>query len=619
MSDAEAPVKSGLPIAVHLAVLVAIALAASYVVNLVAVVMLPPRPPDVVRGDKVLDAFTAGYEIAKGGRTPPTGDGARWSIEKHKPRAARAPRAGRIIVNDLARRLETDPSRVLVAFDATPSDVVVFRVRSEELRVVRAERESAEAEAMRAEIEKARREAERLRAEVEARRAEVEQRRQELERRSKDVENRRLEAERMLAEAELRRDEAERRREAHRKMREAQIARQVQRQVIVGPDGVVRVLRPSPDGQKFIFTPTPQPPEPPGAAAPAAPVAPAVSASRTPAPAPLPPLAPLAAPEPPEPPRFAPPPPGVVLMSGFLVAAELADGRWLVMRQQSNAETLDWIMRAALGIGATLAILLLLALLFARRLAAPIQRFAEAARRVGVDVGEAPVKEEGPRELRTAARAVNAMQGRLRSLVAERTEMLAAVAHDLRTPLMRLRLAAENADPALRERLAKETGEIDAMVSSFIAFARDDPTREARIKLDLAALLQSVVDDRTEAGQSVTYAGPDRLVVTGQAVGLRRLVENLVDNAVKYGGAARVTMRQEGGEVRIEVADEGPGIPRSEREKVFRPFVRGEGATGAGAGLGLAAAREIARAHGGDVDIRDGQPNGALVRVTLPV
>jgi signal transduction histidine kinase len=540
MSDAETPAKTGLPIVVHLAVLVAIALAAAYVVNLVAVVMLPPRPPDVMRGDKVLDAFTAGYEVAKAGRTPPTGDGAKWTIEKQKPRVAGAPRAGRIIVHDLARRLETTPQKVVVAFDATPTDVVVFRVRSEEFRV----------------------------------------------------------------EHEKRRADGERIREMHIRTRESREEEsRIRREVIISENGDVTVRA------------SKAPRLPGGAEAPVPPVPPSEMGARRANVAPRPP----APPEPPEPPRFAPPPPGVVLMSGFLVAAEMADGRWLVMRQQSNAETLDWIMRAALGIGATLVILLLLALLFARRLAAPIQRFAEAARRVGIDVGEAPVKEEGPRELRTAARAVNAMQGRLRSLVAERTEMLAAVAHDLRTPLMRLRLAAENADPALRDKLAKETGEIDAMVSSFIAFARDDPTREARVKLDLAALLQSAVDDRIEAGQDVTYDGPDRLVVMGQAVGLKRLVENLIDNALKYGGVARVKMRPDGVAVRIDVADDGPGIPREEREKVFRPFVRGEGATGAGAGLGLAAAREIARAHGGDVEIHDGQPRGALVRVTLPV
>jgi signal transduction histidine kinase len=186
---------------------------------------------------------------------------------------------------------------------------------------------------------------------------------------------------------------------------------------------------------------------------------------------------------------------------------------------------------------------------------------------------------------------------------------------------MRMRLVAENADPALRDKLVKEAAEIDALVSSFIAFARDDPTREARIRLDIAALVQSLADDRAEAGQPVSYEGPDRLVITGQALGLKRLVDNLVDNALKYGAVARVRVAAEGGDAIIDVADDGPGIDAAEREKVFRPFVRGEkaGATAAGAGLGLAAAREIARAHGGDVEIRDGHPKGAVVRVTLPV
>lgn len=530
MTTSETPSTKGQPIAVHLAVLVAIALAAAYVVNIVAVVMLPPRPPDVMRGDRVLDAFTEGFAVAKTGATPPAGDGAKWAIEKQKPRVAGTPRPGRIISRDLARRLDVSPEKVVVAFDATPTDVVVFRVRNESFRV--------DADKMRGDAEK-------------------------------------------MHEMHVRTGERRRDRAARRE-------RHVRREVTIGTDGAVTVDPPSP----------PAPPQ--VRAAPGAP-------------------APLEPPEPPEPPMFAPPPPGVVLMSGFVVAAEMADGRWLVMRQQSNAETLDWIGRAALAIGATLVILLLLALLFARRLAAPIQRFAEAARRVGVDPGQEFVKEEGPRELRTAARAVNAMQTRLRALVAERTEMLAAVAHDLRTPLMRLRLAAENADPVLRDKLAKEAGEIDAMVSSFIAFARDDPTREARVRLDLAALIQSMVDDRAETGQDVTYEGPDRLVITGQAVGLKRLMENLVGNAVKYGRVARVLVRMDGSDARIDVTDEGPGVPREEREKVFRPFVRGEAAAGAGAGLGLAAAREIARAHGGDVEILDGSPRGALVRVTLPV
>jgi signal transduction histidine kinase len=513
---------TGLPMAAYIATLLAVALAAAYVVNIAAVVMLPPRPPDVMRGDRVLDAFVAGYEVAARGGAPRNGEGARWAFEKQRPRTGPSPRAGRLLTRELAARLKVSPRQTVVAFDPTPNDVVVFRVRRDEFRV------HMDAAHMR--------EAHRHAEEIRKHAGEVRER--------------------------FRED-----------------ARRYEREIVIHQERDGRV----------------------GATAPVAPTPPAP---------PTPPIAP-------EPPLFAPPPPGVVLMSGFLVAAELPDGRWLAMRQRSNAETLDWIGRAALAIGATLAILLLLALAFASRLAAPIRRFADSARRVGVDPEEAPVREEGPRELRTAARAVNAMQARLRALVAERTEMLAAVAHDLRTPLMRMRLVAESADPAVRDKLVKEAAEIDALVSSFIAFARDDPAREARVRLDFAALVQSICDDRAEAGQAVSYAGPDRLVLTGQALGLKRLVDNLIDNALKYGKVARVVLRSEGASAVLDVEDDGAGIAPEEREKVFRPFVRGEhaGAAAPGAGLGLSAAREIARAHGGDVTLHD----GAVVRVALPV
>jgi len=313
---------------------------------------------------------------------------------------------------------------------------------------------------------------------------------------------------------------------------------------------------------------------------------------------------------------FAPAPVGVVLISGFEIGAQLPDGRWLVMSQGRNWAEIGWIARAALIIGGTLALLSVLAILFARRLTRPIRNFSDAVQAVGVDPQSAPVAEEGPQELRGAARAVNTMQSRLRSLIADRTKTLAAVAHDMRTPLMRLRLAAENVTPEQRERMAKEIGEVEALVASFIAFARDDPAEEARVRLDLAALLQSIADDQVEAGQSVTFEGDERLVVTGQPLGLKRLFSNLVENALKYAGAARMRMHREEGAVVIEVADDGPGIPADQRESVFEPFVRLSDGAG-GAGLGLPAARSIARAHGGDIAILDTE-RGALLRVTLP-
>lgn len=325
-------------------------------------------------------------------------------------------------------------------------------------------------------------------------------------------------------------------------------------------------------------------------------------------------------PIPPEPPLFAPAPAGVLLMSGFEVGAQLQNGRWLVMRQGRNWAELSWIGRAALITGATLTVLTLLALLFARRLTRPIRNFSAAVQAVGVNPQSEPVREEGPRELRGAARAINAMQARLRVLIADRTKTLAAVAHDMRTPLMRLRLIAENAPPEQRDRMAKEIGEVEALVASFIAFAREDPAEEARMRLDLSALLQSLADDHTQAGRSVTFEGEERLVITGQSLGLKRLFGNLIDNALKYGECARIILRREGGGVIVEVEDDGPGLPADQRERVFEPFVRLEldgNETANGAGLGLPAARSIARAHGGEVVIVEAE-RGALLRVTLP-
>jgi signal transduction histidine kinase len=186
----------------------------------------------------------------------------------------------------------------------------------------------------------------------------------------------------------------------------------------------------------------------------------------------------------------------------------------------------------------------------------------------------------------------------------------------MRTPLMRLRLVAENAPTEQRDRMAKEISEVEALVAGFIAFARDDPAEEPRVRIDLGALLQSIADDRLEAGRSVSFAGEGRVIVTGQSLGLKRLFANLIDNALKYGACARVVLRREAETFIVDVEDDGPGIPIEQREKVFEPFVRlNEGA--GGAGLGLPAARSIARAHGGDIVILDGE-KGALLRVTLP-
>lgn len=489
--------RNGLPIAAHLAFLVALAAAAAFVAALAVIVWLPPRPPDVLRSDQVSAAFASGYaEAIRSGR-PPRGGDMRWRILGERPNAT-----GRLtprIARDIAARLRLPMDAVQVAASIQRQDVFVFRVQTSE------------------------------------------------------------------------------------------------RLIVTSP--------PPGEGERATLV---LPQEPPQEVIERALELAARQGVRVPPP-----------PSPPDPPLFAPAPPGVLLVSGVEVAARLPNGRWLAMAQGRNWAELGWIARAALGVFVTVLVMTGLALLVARRLAQPIQSFAGAVQAVGVDPLREPVRESGPRELRDAARAVNAMQTRLRALIADRTRTLAAVAHDMRTPLMRLRLAAENAEPALRERMAKEIGDVEALVASFIAFAREDPAEEPRVRLDLAALLESLADDQAAAGRDVRYEGPERLVVTGQRLGLKRLFANLIDNAVKYGERARLSLSVQGARAVVVVEDDGPGVPPEQRERVFQPFVRlAEGQSGAG--LGLAAARTIARAHGGEVELVDSQ-KGARLRVSLPM
>jgi signal transduction histidine kinase len=520
MARARDPAR-GLPIAATLGLLVALAFASAFVVMIAVVIFLPPRPPDVARGDQLAEQFIAGYEATRESGRPPSGD-LHWRVTADAPHDQTAPPLMRLRM-DVARRLAMQPRQVSIAAETARSDVFVFRVRDVERHAEAFERHAQEHEKLIIDMTE-----------------------------GDDPVIRHLPPEAGEGAGQRHPDPEQRRVELHMGTWQRQI-------------------------------------EPPVAPPPGMP---------------------------PEPPLFAPAPPGVVLLTGYTFAAQLPDGRWLSMSPGRDWEQLGWIGRAALVIGGTLAMLSLLALLFARRLARPIQHFAQAVEAVGVNPQSEPVTEEGPRELRGAARAVNAMQARIRALVADRTKTLAAVAHDMRTPLMRLRLAAENAPPEQRERMAKEIGEVEALVAGFIAFARDDPAEEARVRLDLSALLQSLTDDHAEAGRDVTFSGEERLVITGQSLGLKRLFSNLIDNALKYGGSARVSLTRADGAVVVEIADDGPGIPAAQRETVFEPFVR-LAQNVSGAGLGLPAARSIARAHGGDVVFADAE-RGALVRVSLP-
>jgi two-component system OmpR family sensor kinase len=305
----------------------------------------------------------------------------------------------------------------------------------------------------------------------------------------------------------------------------------------------------------------------------------------------------------------------------FAAALKRPDGQWLVL-EPTRPLVSPWQTRTLIWFALSALLLTPLAWLIARRLARPIHTFAEAAERLGGDPNAPPLEEsKGPAEVRAAAAAFNDMQEKLRRYVQERTAMVAAIAHDLRTPLTRMRFRIENASPEIRDKVAADIEQMDAMVSQALTFVRGDTTRGERVKLDLGALIQSVADDLAEMGSDVTFEG-GKLVVEGDPVGLRRLVSNLVENAVKFGKLARVSLARDGQAVLIRVEDDGPGLADSEIERVFEPFHRADPSrapsTG-GFGLGLSVARSIARAHGGDVSLANREGGGLTATVRLPV
>ena len=299
-----------------------------------------------------------------------------------------------------------------------------------------------------------------------------------------------------------------------------------------------------------------------------------------------------------------------------------SDGSWLAFTVSAEATSLRWALQMAFWILLSGGFILLFAIWAARRVAKPLTRFAAAADRLGVDVNAPPLPETGAAELRKASRAFNRMQDRLRRFVEDRTLMLAAISHDLRTGLTRLKLRSEFiADAEQQKKALADLDEMEAMLDATLAFARDDAAKEPRRRFDLAALLQSLADEQTDQGAQAAYDGPDHLPFEGRPTALKRAFANLVGNAVKYGGAAEIALTETGKGLRITVADRGPGIPEEARERVFAPFFRLETSrsreTG-GSGLGLAVARSIVRRHGGDIALALRPGGGLVVTVSLP-
>jgi two-component system OmpR family sensor kinase len=227
----------------------------------------------------------------------------------------------------------------------------------------------------------------------------------------------------------------------------------------------------------------------------------------------------------------------------------------------------------------------------------------------------------GPAEIGEAAEAFNDMQRRLKRFIDDRTAMVGAISHDLRTPLARLRFKLEKAPAPLRRSMARDLDQMDAMIGAVLDFIRDAQARRTREVLDLASVVECVADDATDAGGEVELGRMDRPAVGGDPMALQRLFANLIDNAVKYGGAAEVTVERRDGDAVVRISDRGPGLAESELERVFEPFYRTDASRNldvGGIGLGLAVARSLAREHGGDV-VLTSSDEGLTATVWLPL
>jgi signal transduction histidine kinase len=264
----------------------------------------------------------------------------------------------------------------------------------------------------------------------------------------------------------------------------------------------------------------------------------------------------------------------------------------------------------------------------ARALTAPLARFASAAGEFSLDRDPLPLAEDsGPDEVRTASRALNRMQARIRSMIENRTRMLAAVSHDLRTPITRMRLRAEFIDQdETRRQMVADLDQMDRMVHAALSYLRDGASSHRRDLIDIATLMQTICNDFSDLGGAVVYEGPGRLLARGNTDELQRAVTNLVDNALKHGGnCAKVRLQAlSESEIAIDVLDEGPGIPDERKKAMLEPFARGDSArslneSAGGFGLGLAIVKAAAEAHGGELRLLDALPSGLHARLQLPV
>jgi signal transduction histidine kinase len=305
---------------------------------------------------------------------------------------------------------------------------------------------------------------------------------------------------------------------------------------------------------------------------------------------------------------------GIVLPDGTTISATLSDER---PRPFWGGPWMMTLLFAVISVS-------LLGLWAARALTAPLSSFARAAEDFSLNGAAAPLPERGPQEIRSVAKALNRMRERITALIDDRTKMLAAISHDLRTPITRMRLRSEFIeDDGHRSRMLRDLDQMRSMLESVLSFLRNDRKLESMTLVDIATTLQLVTDQFADMGHKVAYRGPEHAMATVRPDDLHRSVTNLVENAVRFGAEATVRLIASPELMTIEVEDDGPGISDARKDVMLEPFVRGDDARNmdeaSGFGLGLSIARTIVLAHGGTLSLNDREPHGLIVRIQLPV
>jgi signal transduction histidine kinase len=306
---------------------------------------------------------------------------------------------------------------------------------------------------------------------------------------------------------------------------------------------------------------------------------------------------------------------GIALPDGAMLSAKILPDPW--PRSFWGGSWLTTLLFAVISVT-------LLGLWAARALTAPLSSFAKAAENFSINGAAAPLPERGPEEIRSVAKALNRMRERISGLIDDRTKMLAAISHDLRTPITRMRLRSEFIeDDVHRSRMLRDLDQMRSMLEQVLSFLRNDRKLESMTLVDIASTLQLITDQFADMGHKVGYDGPEHAMATARPDDLHRSITNLVENAVRFGAEATVRLIVSPDCVTIDVEDDGPGISDSRKDIMLEPFVRGDDARNmdeaAGFGLGLSIARSIVQAHGGELSLNDRQPHGLIVRIRLPV